>query len=213
MPVNEDMPPIVVSVSVADEANRPRAEAAAKKLIEGLAQVLQKLEAADPDRTIRFAGRTYRVGDILVDLNNTDFKVTDRTDFQNNGVGASTRNIDGGFHSDVINMNAIFNYYGNPPYPNNSGLVSLILHELGHISMAGYLFFTLGYELWWAEPADKRGDYNNSAYFTNNEKLANDFITSASTELGLTYAFLPVPGPGAVEPAAIFEQHRTEWGF
>lgn len=207
--------PISVTVSISDPAKKDRAEAAAKKLIEAIAQALDKLEAADPNSTFTFAGRTYRVGDVLADLKNTNFTVTDRTNFNNNGFGQAERVRNGNPNTDVINMESIIGTdgYASPNWSENAGMMALILHELGHISSLGQLLFDSSYGFWTLESADKRGsDFYNTDYGKNLEAFANDFMNAAAAAINVNlYGALPGGRSGAETAPENYDRHMASW--
>lgn len=208
-------PPISIRVLIVNPANRERAEAAAKKLIEAIAQALHKLEAADPNKTFTFAGHTYRVGDVLTDLRNTDFTVTDRTDFDNNGVGQAKRGELGLRNSELVNMESITGAggYASPNWPENAGMMALILHELGHISVSGDLLFYSSYGFWSREPADRRGaNFYDTDYGRNLEAFANDFMNAAAAAIGVNlHGALPGGKSGAELATEIYDRHMASW--
>lgn len=205
---------VVVKVQVANPANRERARQAAERLALVLVRELQRLEAADPNAMITVLGRVYLVGEVLFDLNNTDFIVTDQTDFQNNGVGASSRGQYGARNTDIINMDAILDGYGNPGHPNDIGMTVLVFHELAHMSQMGQDFFELSAHFHNSEPADKRGPFYPSDYSKNNEAFANDFKNEIHSIFGIADGPNPPDNAtvGAREPSDIYQDHASTWG-
>jgi hypothetical protein len=206
------MAPISVTVSITNPANKDRAEAAAKKLIESIAQLIQKLEKEDPDKTFTFNGKTYRVGDLLYDLQNTNFTVTDRKDFQNNGVGRAERGTNGAPNTEMVNMDAILDGngggYGSQNYRYNGGMMAFLLHELGHISQLGKELFDESYALWAKEPIEIRGDdFYKTDYAPNLEAFANDFMNAAAGASAINLEGVQPGGhSGAVSPVQIYNR-------
>jgi hypothetical protein len=201
-----DAPAVVVKVTVQNPANSERAQQAATRLVVAVARELQRLSAADPNATIVILGRSYLVGEILFDLNNTEFTVTDRTDFQNNGVGQSSRGEFGELNTDMINMDAILDQYGAMPYTDDLGMTILIFHEMGHISQIGTDFFNLSVSYYNDEPEATRGPFYPSDYSANNEAFASDFKNAVHAQLGIPAGMNP-GGSNAIEPFDIFESH------
>lgn len=204
----QGLPPIPVMVSVSNPANQARAEEAARKLILAIAEVLRKLNSTDRSVKFQFAGKTYTVGEVLDDINNTDYSVSDDTDFGNNGVGKSIHGLNGERHRDIINFEAVLNGYGRPS--DNLGLISLIFHEHGHLSVPGYEFLVLNFATYNREPETVRGEWKNSEYARNVEKFANEFLVAATGAAQITYGFVPDPGVGSVDPDTIFDRRRAE---
>lgn len=205
---NEGLPPIVVRVSVTNSANQARAEEAARKLILALAEALQKLNAVDRSTVFQFAGKSYTVGKVIDDINRTDYVVTDRTDFGNNGVGAATYGVDEAPHVNEINFEHILSGYGSPS--DNLGLMSLIFHDLGHLSLPGYDFRVANIAAYERETADVRGDWNDSEYARNIERFANEFLVAVTSAAQIARGLIPSPGLGAEDPNTIYERRVAE---
>lgn len=207
------MPPIIVHVSVVDPDNLERAQQAAIRLTQVVARELQRLEGADLSATVTVLGRTYQLADVLIDLYNTEFTVTDRTDFDNNGVGASSRGMLGEPNTDIINMDAILDAYGSPNYPNDIGMTVLIFHEMAHISEIGTDFFNESVQFYNSEPADKRGEFyakpNGSEYSQNIEAFANDFKNALHNIFGIDQGPNPGGFTNAREPSEIYQERMN----
>lgn len=207
---------VAVRVNVDDSSNRSRAEAAAKILVKAISREIARLGTANPATVIQIGDKNYTVGAILGDLLNTEFTVTDRTNFGNNGVGQALRGADGFPNTDLINMNAILDQYGASTWIDGEGMVLLVYHEMGHISAVGHEFFISNVDYYSREPDGIRAPdcyLPPTDYSINLEAFANDFKNALGTELGMATG--PNPPDNTVghrDPADIYHEHMTDAG-
>lgn len=152
------------------------------------------------------------VGEMLATLMNTQFTVTDRTNFNNNGVGAAQRGTDGGPNIDIINYEAIVGSsmgigYADASYPQNSGMYALVLHEVAHMTAAGSLFFDRSAQVARADPT-VGGQFYGTEYATNVEAFANSFMTQTSNAAGVNlFGIRPGTSTDPVTPESIYQAH------
>ncbi len=112
------------------------------------------------------------------ELLNTEFTVTDRTDFNNNGVGSADYGEGTGPNMDSINYQDIIgdgqdpNFYGNPNYVDDSGMSILILHEVAHMNQVGFNFWQLSFQVHRADDTVNGSQFYDTQYGTNNEAFA-----------------------------------------
>lgn len=199
---------ILATVSVTDPRNQASAVAAAKKLLTAISKLKNDLIGKE-NLYVVVHGRTYSVASLIESLGNTQFIITDQSNFNNAGVGAATYNP-GGQNTDVINFQSILSGYGADSYQNQEGLTALLLHELAHLTALTDQFRQLSVNLWSSEPPARRGaNFYTTEYATNLEALTNDVMLAiaAAASLDITTSVGPViPGgyQNAVEPSAIF---------
>lgn len=157
------------------------------------------------------------MGEILSILQNTEFTVTDRSNFQNTGVGAADRSSDGSAHKDTINYIAIIGDstrtgYADPIFTDNSGMHGLVLHELAHMTQAGDNFFNRSIEIWRADPTKVEGSsFYPTDYSRNVEAYANELMTQLSTVININlYGFRPGTSAPPITPEAIYQAHTGQ---
>lgn len=213
-PADAEQPVAGVNVEVTNPANRDAVIAAAQRLAEAIVQTLGMLGSLDPNKVISVpdAGTSATVAQIIADINNTKFTVTDRTDFQNNGVGSAVRGAT--FNTETINFNAINGPngtgYGASTYNNNAGLVGIILHEMGHISLGGDALYRSSIQYQRRDPTTKYiSNFYNTVYAQNLEAFANDFMNAAAKAMNNfdLQGMLPGGRSGSVDAVSIYNSH------
>lgn len=194
------------------ETDQAKLTQAAQQLIKAIIEMTEALQLADPNGIITSVGRMMTVGEMLDTLMNTQFTVTDRTDFNNNGVGSAQRGTDGGPNIDIINYEAIVGGpggigYGDASYPENSGMYALVLHEAAHMTAAGAEFFKRSVEVARAD-ATVGGQFYGTEYATNLEAFANSFMTRTSNAAGVNlFGIRPGSSADPVSPESIYQAH------
>lgn len=201
---------IAVNATADNPANDAAVVEAAERLAGALLDLKEILKSFDPatDVTIESLKITVKAGDLLKDLDNTKFTVTDRSYNKNKGVGSAVR---GNPNMEEINYAAITgpDGYGAERFPRNSGLVGIMLHELGHISAAGDGFWRSSQGYHKKDPVLRISSFYNTEYATNLERFANNFMDGVATGLNIDLHGL-VPGGyrgKAVDPSAIYNSH------
>ena len=163
-----------------------RMESAARALITTIVRIMDALNRSEPLRQVVVKGRVFTVAQLIETLSNTEFEVTDETNFNNLGVGSARSGVDGGRNVDSINYDAILNNYHNPNFTGDPGLTALVLHELAHLSDAGVEFLGRSRIVFANDPtmAGVSSIYG-TAYGNNLEHFANDVATAMADQIGL----------------------------
>lgn len=197
------------------ETDQAKLEEAARKLVEAAINLITKLESSDPTALMVVLDRIVTVGEMLQTLLDTQFTITDATNFGNNGVGTARRGIGGSPNIDVINYEAIIGGssgigYGDPAYPDNSGINALVLHEVAHMTQAGYDFYIRSTEVARADPTDN-SDFYQTEYASNLEAFANELMTETSLEIGVDlHGVRPGTSAAPVTPESIYQSHTGQ---
>jgi hypothetical protein len=193
-------------------------EEAARRLIIAIVRTIEKLSAADFNRRIEVLGRATTVGEMLEALQATRFTVTDRNPdtFNNNGVGAAERRAD--FNIDTINYEAIVggstdSGYADARFPDDAGMSALVLHEIAHLTLAGFEFFTASNDIFNDDHNKDALKFYNSEYARNLEAFSNAVMQQAAN-----FANIPLHGvaPGSsvgipsspIAPEEIYSAHN-----
>lgn len=187
------------------ETDQARMEEAAKKLIKGIMTVLTKLQTSNPAAIITPLGYTVTVGDMIETLKNTIFTVSDVDHYRNKGVGTADRGENGQPNRDTINYLAIEGYAA---WPNDSGLHAIVLHEAGHMTVAGDAFFERSKQVQLQDPTVSR-EFYETEYAPNLEAFANSIMSGIAAEVGLNlYGIQPGTSEPPQTPEAIFEANN-----
>ncbi|MEE4200620.1 hypothetical protein [Erythrobacter sp.] len=150
---------------------------------------MEKLDAANALQTVTILNRTISVATLRAELVGTAFTVTDRTNFNNRGVG-SAEFVPIGQNNDFINYGSIIgdgqgsDYYGDSSYVDNSGMHALVLHELGHMNQIAHDFWELRVDVQRLDPTSS-GDFYSSEYGANNEAFAEEMGQQMASLIGL----------------------------
>lgn len=161
-------------------------EAAAQALIKAIARAVDLLGSADPSRVVSVLGVAISLGALLAALENTNFIITDRNDFGNNGVGGADFNETGGRHTDRINYVAIVGdathpgFYNHPDYTYGEGMLALALHEAFHLTQQGYGFLMASITRW-----GNNATFYSSPHGPNVEKFMNNLTMQALAALNI----------------------------
>ena len=201
---------IAINATADNPANEAAVVAAAERLAGALLDLKEILKSFDPATDVRIESLklTVKVGDILKDLDNTKFTVTDRNYEKNKGVGSAVR---GSPNLEEINYTAITgpDGYGAERFPGNSGLIGIMLHELGHISAPGDNFWrsSQGYQK--KDPVLRGSSFYNTEYAINLERFANNYMDGVASGLNVDLHGLAPGGyrGNAVEPNQIYNTH------
>jgi hypothetical protein len=161
-----------------------------------------------PNTTFAFAGQTYSTAQVVAQITNTSWRITDAVTYNNNGVGSAAYG-NGGQNVDSINYQSILGAgYGSSNYPNFEGLTALALHELGHLNPIGFSFQNRSIDAYKSRNAGRSDGYYSSSYARNVEAFANDFMVSLAAAGGFDITIdsgLVIPGGhrNAVDPSAV----------
>jgi len=202
---------VSVNITVTVAANADGVREAAERLAISLLELKDILQGYTADTKVVFSSGSTTVGNILQDMNNTRFTVTDETGFGgNNGVGAAIR---GTPNTETINYHSILNEpqsYGDKSlYPGNTGIYGIMLHELGHISALGEGFRSYSVNLQRQDPTTKTSTFYQTDYSKNLELFANNFMDAAATALRINlYNLAPGGYRGTAKaPSDIYNSH------
>jgi len=191
--------------------DQAKLELAAQKLIQSVIETITALELADPTNALTILGRTTTVGEMLQTLLDTQFTVTDVTEFNNTGVGSAARGINGNL--DTINYEAIIgsatrNGYADPGFPENSGMHALVLHEIAHMTQAGFEFFNHSFDVFGQDATVSGTGFHQTGYSTNVEAFANAIMTGISSQIGVDlHGVMPLTSQPPVSPESIYQSH------
>ena len=191
---------MTVSISCS-AANRNGCIEAGKRLLEAVKRVRDKLVASSG--TVTILGRNISMADLVADIDNTNYVVTDQTAFGNNGVGSAARGSGGAPNTDTINFQAIIGG-GNPPfgysvgYPNGEGMNAITLHELVHMSLTGTNFFNGNVTAYDAAVINNTvtGPFYGSRFGNNQEAFVNDALVAIGNLTGIAID----AGQGPIRP-------------
>ena len=196
---------VTASVNVDVPENSPHF-AEALRAAQNLATTLAKLESILNDlpvnQPIHWGSRTMTVGQAIGELSNTQFIISDQNTSGSGGVGSAVagqgnaKNVDTLYYESFDGDSDAYvlqdgrtttNDYASPNYQNGEGMMAIVLHELGHLSDAGFDFNASSL----ANFRHETGSYNNfskSEYWSNNEAFANDFANSLASAFGTDFA-------------------------
>lgn len=186
---NGEAPPETLEIVVTIDrttGDPAQMEAAAQALIKAIAKVVDLLKSADPSRVVAVLGVAISLGALLTALQNTNFIITDRTNFGNGGVGGAAINTAGGRNSDQINYIAIVGdathpaYYNHPNFTNGEGMLALVLHEAFHLTEQGYQFFEASKAAW-----GNNATFYSSPHAANLERFMNNLTMQALDALSV----------------------------
>lgn len=131
-------------------------------------------------------------GQLLTDVKTTKFVVTDDPSYGNGGVGSADRNT----MTDRVYFGAFAEGTGQNSYSNagwlGQGVVGIILHEIGHISAAGFANFGAERSRWNREMAERKIPHSPADFYSlgadysfDNESYAHSFTTASAGVLGI----------------------------
>lgn len=222
---------VAASVNVDVPENSPHfAEAlkAAQNLATNLARLGTLLNDLPVNQQIHWGNRTMTVGQAIGELSNTQFVISDQNTSGSGGVGSAVagqgtnKNVDTLYYESFDGDDDAYVLqdgttttadYASPNYLNGEGMMAIILHELAHLSDAGFDFNSSSL----ANFRRETGSYNNfsnSEYWSNNEAFANDFANNLASafegDLGSQVSSVTSRMAGSdswVEPSQIFNDH------
>lgn len=106
---------VVVQVRVSNSANQAAAEQVANNLISAMVR-LRNDSLAHPDATVTVKGVTFTLSDMVAQMTETQWTVTDVPDYHNNGVGLADYHPTGGSTEEID-----FSYiYGSAGYSSSN---------------------------------------------------------------------------------------------
>jgi hypothetical protein len=217
----EDDPTIAsdsVTIKLTNNANMQEALKAAGNILSGLNKLRADLKAVAPDKSVTFSGKVMTRDEALNLLNKTTFTVTDVMP-SNGGTGSAEYDASGNhrvsFHFESYDGDGIGDY-AHPNYENQEGVVGIILHELGHLTQAGYEFNKLSFSLFSRENAELKTpdrQFHESEYYPNQEARANDFARAVAYSFGVdidTWVDDPTHGLVWQSPHDIYNENISE---
>lgn len=181
-----------VSVRVKVSSNAEKAREAAKNVAEALGVIIEAATKLPSNTQIALPdGKTTTAGQLLSDIKNTKFVITDVANPANNkGVGGADRaNM-----TDTLYFAAFVEGSGQSSYTNaqwsGQGLVGILLHEMGHLSSAGNSVYNSERSKWAQENGKfKRNwrpdDFWTSNYSNDNELYQHGFALASAAALGI----------------------------
>lgn len=177
-----------VGVHVNDPDNLPDAILAARHFAATLTGIESDAEKLDPETKITWGkdGGTITAGQLVQLIESTTFVITDNDYSTNNGVGGVFYHPDG-THTDQLDFRAFdgmgTNDYASPNYNDNQGMNAAVLHELGHMTEEGERYNDAAYFDYVTQNHGSAAGYAGSIFWTQNEKMANDFMSAAARGL------------------------------
>lgn len=204
-----------VNVRVSNATNQSAAETAAKNVARVLAEIEAELAPEPPNTVHRWGpnGDSMTSGQILQVLRTTTFVVSDQSNYGNGGVASA----DYVSHTDTLNFSAFDGIvgpgetgdYASPSYVNDAGLRAILVHEIGHLSAAGYAFHQQSVGLFHQEHGNNANYYGtlDPAYTRNEERYLNDFSASVRQSFGWDAGTPLTYETGAIDPQLIYDKH------
>lgn len=205
---------VSVRVSVSNAINSAKAQEAAQNIGEAVAIIINAAKSLPANTPIPLPnGKATTAGQLLSDVKNTKFIVTDNPNFGNRGVGGA----DHPSMTDTLHFASFVEGAGISSYTNaqwlGQGMTGIMLHELGHLSVAGYANFNeenAKYNTEFRKHGTGIRDFYSSDYHPDDERFQHQYAISAADVLGIDfnkYNELAPYNSGFVGADAIYMQH------
>ncbi|MDJ0278980.1 hypothetical protein QLH51_19545 [Sphingomonas sp. 2R-10] len=178
---------VKVNVSLTNSANQAKAIDAANNIAEAVATIIAAASKLPASTVIPLPnGTRITAGDLLTQIKGTKFVVTDIQQ-SNDGVGSADRST----MTDTLYFASFAEGTGAKAYTQSGylgyGVIGIILHEVVHMSVAGYQNFqnsSLYFNRENAELKIKNAPFYGSDYSKANEMFAHVGSISAGNILG-----------------------------
>lgn len=222
VPTDGSSPEPTIEVSVTTEktdSNTDQSDLteAAKRVIAAVLKILVALNAASPFSTVNVLGRTMTVSNFRDELVNTEFVITDATNFNNRGVGSAdygegtAPNVDQINYQSIIGDGQSSNYYGNSNYVDDAGMKILILHEIAHMNQIGFEFWELSRTVYQADSTVNQLDFYDTQYASNNEAFAEMLAQQMASAININLHGATTGASGTPqEPADIYAANNGQ---
>lgn len=181
---------VQVRVSLSDSTHEAAGLEAAQNVANAVVTIIEAAAALPTWTLIALPnGKTTTAGQLLNDVKVTKFVITDQKDFGNNGVGGADRLT----MTDKLFFGA---YQGTGPESythaqwRGQGMTGILLHELGHLSQAGYDNGQDSQRKYNYERARHKTQdigYYYSEYARDDERFQHQYAKSAAAALGIAF--------------------------
>lgn len=210
-----------VTVRLADDSHADAAVKAADNVVKTVLQLKALLNDLSADSPIKWGDRTMTAGQVLNEINRTEWRVTDTASFGNGGVTTAERLSNSNlvtmnyraFDGDMTNNPSANNGdFASPNYTNNQGMVAALLHEVGHVNQFGAQFNTSSAQNYYREHRTYAGYGRGDDYFNNNENFANSFAVEVAGRVNFGITQVSTYWDTAwVEPNSIYADHMQSF--
>lgn len=182
-----------VTVHVSNSANQADAQTAAQNVAIALATIEDALGSVDQNTQVSFDnGSSISAGDLLTQIENTTYIVSDSNPSgSNGGVGSADRT----HMTDTLVYTAFEGQgsYADPNYQNDAGMIGIMLHEAGHMTAQGATNLqqeNTAYRKLVGAHKGEYGPYTDAKFYgsdfgLDNEIFADDFAVNAGHAIGL----------------------------